>query len=240
MKKLQQRGEMLCLRPQETVSGPELAIGSSLFNKASLWRHWTDSQRDAKNTAPALGFHYNLCILSLSWQRQLIWALTSLLIPYSFSRSEPCRVCTTQKEEISNVTLLRLLWSLRQLTCEQKWATNKLQQPLRLGQATAGTVPPLTAAGFKGGSGLNSQTMLPPWAKNIMVTANLSRMLNKLMQTLTQWCAVCSSSGVMQDANFYSESRSRDLKLGLTPLSHHPSQKAQMGAADTPTPPIFM
>lgn len=49
---------------------------------------------------------------------------------------------------MGNVTLLGLSWSLRELPCEQKGAANKLQQPLSLGQATAGTVPPLTAAGF--------------------------------------------------------------------------------------------
>lgn len=58
------------------------------------------------------------------------------------------------------MALLRLLWSLRELPNEQKGAANKLEQPLRLGQATAGSVPPLTTAGFGASSGLNPQTML--------------------------------------------------------------------------------
>jgi len=85
----------------------------------------------------------------------------SPVIPYLLSRTEPCQVCAKEKEEISNVTVLGLLWVLRQLPREQKGATNKLQQPLRLGQATAGIVSPLTTAGFGVGSGLNPQTLLP-------------------------------------------------------------------------------
>lgn len=118
-----------------------------------------DAQRDAENTAPPLGLLCSLCMLALRWQRRLICVLTSPFIPYLPSRTGLCQICAKVKEEISNISFLRVLWSLGELPCEQKGATNKLQQPLGLGQGTAGTVPPLTTAGFGGSLGLNPQTM---------------------------------------------------------------------------------
>lgn len=110
MEKLQQRGEMLCLRPQkETVLGAGLVVGSFWLCASQPASDGPAQERRAAlgTLAPLRGLCSPLCWLRVGQGADLGVNISCYPMLCLSPRSGLCQLGNKEKEEISNVTLVR-------------------------------------------------------------------------------------------------------------------------------------